>query len=208
MKVAVVDYGAGNVFSVGMALKHVGASEVIVTADGHAIANSDYLILPGVGAFGAGMQKIRALHLQAVIAAFVASGRPVLGICLGMQMLATASQEFGEHEGLNLIPGQVQALPSPTSGSYKIPFVGWTEIHCNQGAAGTLLDTTREGDCVYLVHSYHFVPDDPCACLATTRYGDRDVVVAVRARNVLGLQFHPEKSGEVGLRMLERFISP
>ena len=113
MKVAVVDYGAGNVFSVAMALKHVGASAVHVSADGPEIARSDALILPGVGAFGDGMHKIRALHLEPVIAAFVRSGRPVLGICLGMQMLASLSEEFGLHAGLNLIPGKVLPLPKP-----------------------------------------------------------------------------------------------
>ena len=210
MSATVVDYGSGNLFSVTRALEHCGAS-VLAACDAASIDSAERLVLPGVGAFADGMRGLRERGLIEPIQRFAASGRPVLGICLGMQMLATLSEEFGQHEGLGLIPGRVRAVPSvDTQGrALKIPHIGWSALHPPRGTSwhGTILDQTQDGSSVYLVHSFAVVPEDPSHCLAVCSYGGHSITAAVRSGAVTGCQFHPEKSGAVGLTMLARFLA-
>ena len=167
-------------------------------------------MLPGVGAFADGMQGLRERGLIEPLRAYAASGRPMLGICLGMQMLASVSEEFGEHEGLGLIPGRVQAVPaSDTQGRpQKIPHIGWSALRVPPGAqwAESPLRDTAVGSAVYLVHSFAVVPDDPADRLADCDYGGHAIAAAIRRGNVIGCQFHPEKSGAIGLNILARFL--
>ena len=209
--VTVVDYGVGNLYSVRRALEACGGVDVVVSARDDDIARAERLVLPGVGAFRDGMQGLSERGLVEPIASFAASGRPLLGICLGMQMLATESAEFGRHAGLNLVPGRVCAIPrEQREGSQlKVPFIGWTPITTTSevARAQSCLADLGADDAVYLVHSFHFVPDGASDLLATYRFGEHDVTAAVRHDNITGFQFHPEKSGAVGLRILARFLS-
>lgn len=209
-QVTVVDYGVGNLFSVRRALESCGVNDVLLSARGEDIARADRLILPGVGAFRDGMRGLRERGLVEPIVAYARSGRPMLGICLGMQMLASESEEFGRHEGLDLIPGKVRAIPrlDHDGSRLKVPFIGWTPIALASpsAAAGSCLGGLRVTDAVYLVHSFHFVPDDSAHMLATYGFGAGDVTAAVRRDNITGFQFHPEKSGKVGLAILKSFV--
>lgn len=209
MKVAVIDYGMGNLFSVSRALEHCGAT-VVITDDPDVIASAPRVVLPGVGAFGNGMRGLRELGLVDVLRARAARDEPILGVCLGMQMFASISEEFGEHAGLDLIPGAVKALePEGLDGAkQKVPSVGWTPLIRSDDAdwESSLLKTTEELTSVYVVHSYHFVPEAPEDLLACFAYGGRSIAAAVRRGNVIGLQFHPEKSGNAGLEMLRVFV--
>lgn len=208
-QVTVVDYGIGNLYSVRRAFEHSGA-EVTLSSDPAAIAAAPRLVLPGVGAFADGMAGLRELGLVEPLRAYAASGRPLLGICLGMQMLASASEEFGEHEGLGLIPGRVVPVAATTTGgqAHKIPHIGWSAIAPAPGAdwRGTPLAGTPAGTAVYLVHSFHVVPDDPAHALADCDYGGHRVTAAIGRGVIFGCQFHPEKSGPQGLRMLAAFL--
>lgn len=207
--VTIVDYGSGNLLSVMRAFERCGAAPIL-TQDPAEIARADRLVLPGVGAFADGMQGLRARGLVEPIQHYGASGKPLLGICLGMQMLATSSLEFGEHAGLGLIAGRVVPLANrSTEGeTLKIPNVGWSELsHANaQGWAASPLDGLAQGAAVYLVHSFHVVPDRPADLLAQYDHGGHSITAAVRAGRIFGCQFHPEKSGEVGLAILARFL--
>jgi glutamine amidotransferase len=208
--ITVVDYDSGNLLSVARALEHCGAS-VEISADVAAVERAQALILPGVGAFADGMGSLRARGLVTAIERFAATGRPLLGICLGMQMLATMSEEFGEHPGLGLIPGRVIPVPgTETDGEpQKVPFIGWASLlrpdECDWGSSP--LQRTSPGSDVYLVHSYYFVPQSPVHVLAQYVYGGHRITAAVRSGNIVGLQFHPEKSGRVGLEILDCFAS-
>lgn len=205
----VVDYGIGNLYSVARAIAKVGA-ESRMTSDAAEIAAADRLILPGVGAFRDGMQGLRSANLDSAVVDFANSGKPLLGICLGMQMLASTSTEFGEHRGLGLIPGQVEAIPAHAAdGSpHKVPFIGWTEMSPARAERfrGTPLSSIEADHAVYLVHSYHFVPDDPADLLATYDYDGVPVTAAVARGNIIGCQFHPEKSASVGLGLIRHFL--
>jgi imidazole glycerol-phosphate synthase subunit HisH len=208
-RVTVVDYGVGNLHSVARALERCGATPVLAD-DGQAIERADRLLLPGVGAFGDGMRGLRERGLVDPILRFAASGRPLLGICLGMQMLLERSFEFGHHEGLGLIPGSVVALPAhDTDGlAQRIPHIGWSALRPgapDRDWRGTVLDGVTPRGAVYFVHSFMAVPADPEHRLAETVYGGHPVVAAIAAGNVVGCQFHPEKSGQVGLDILARF---
>jgi imidazole glycerol-phosphate synthase subunit HisH len=208
--VTVVDYGIGNLYSVQRACESCGAT-VELTSDCDAIANAARLILPGVGAFADGMAGLRERQLVGPLREFAASGRPLLGICLGMQLLADASEEFGVHEGLGLIHGRVVQIPPATidGSAQHIPRVGWTSLDpvAESVWADTPLRNTPAGACVYLVHSYHFVCDVPSEVLAVSEYGGHQLASAIRAHNVVGFQFHPERSGPEGLRILEAFVN-
>jgi glutamine amidotransferase len=208
-EITVIDYGIGNLFSVQGALEHCGAN-VRMSSSAADIVDAERLLLPGVGAFADGMQGLRDRGLIEPLLRFAATGRPLLGICLGMQMLATASEEFGEHEGLGLIPGRVKQVPARTvtGESHKIPHIGWSEISPAPGAdwSGTMLQDTAAGTPVYLVHSFHLVPDSPAHLLADCGYGGHRVTAAVCSGAILGAQFHPEKSGKEGLKMLSAFL--
>jgi glutamine amidotransferase len=205
--IAIIDYGSGNVHSVRRAFEHCGAAPVL-TADAAAIESADRLVLPGVGAFADGMRSLRERGLVDPIRRFVESGRPFLGICLGMQMLATTSEEFGLHEGLNLIPGRVVQIPSSDvdGKAHKIPHIGWAELVPAAPWAGSIFGSTRELTSVYLVHSFQFEPEDDHHRLADCFYGGHRIAAALRAANVTACQFHPEKSGEAGLQMIASFL--
>lgn len=210
-QVTVVDYGVGNLYSVQRALEVSGADEITFSADPAAIAAAERLILPGVGAFADGMRGLRERRLVDPITAYARSGRPLLGICLGMQMLASVSEEFGLHEGLGIIPGDVKPIPRRTTEGtlQKVPFIGWTPMAAP--AANAWIDTCLEAHppsaAVYLVHSFHVVPRDPRHLLATYDHGGNPITAAIRSGRVTGLQFHPEKSGPVGLDIMRRFVA-
>lgn len=208
-RVTVIDYGIGNIFSVRRALEHCGA-EVQLSSNEIEIAAADRVVLPGVGAFADGMKGLRDRGLVDVISRFAGTGRPILGICLGMQMLATCSEEFGEHQGLGLIRGRVARVPNTTVDGrpHKIPHIGWSEIFqvADRDWKATFLEDTPEATPVYLVHSFHLVPDDAADLLADCNYGGHRLTAAVRSGNIFGAQFHPEKSGSAGLQMLAAFL--
>jgi glutamine amidotransferase len=208
-RVTIIDYGIGNLFSVCRAFEHCGA-EVTVSGNPEQVASAERLVLPGVGAFADGMQGLVERRLDDVVRVYASSGRPLLGICLGMQMLATESYEFGRHRGLDIVPGKV--LPVPETGidgrTHKIPHIGWTSLTMPENITtwnDTIFSNVHEGDNVYLVHSFSLVPDDAKDMLADSDYDGRVICAAVRRRNVYGTQFHPEKSGAVGLRILQAF---
>jgi len=207
--VTIVDYGSGNLLSVQRALEHCGAT-AILSDDPAVIASAERLVLPGVGAFAEGMQGLRDRGLVDPIQRFATSGRPLLGICLGMQMLATTSSEFGNHEGLNLIEGNVVPIfsQSTTGQPLKIPNIAWCELKpTSQGElAGSPLDGLPDDAAVYLVHSFHVVPRQSAHLLATYDHGGQLVTAAIRSRQVVGCQFHPEKSGKIGLQILNSFL--
>ena len=209
-RVVVVDYGVGNLYSVQRALEVSGAEEILLSSDPKDISQAEGLVLPGVGAFADGMRGLRERGLLEPIKAYAQSGRPLLGICLGMQMLATASEEFGRHEGLGLIPGEVVAIPdrSVDDQPLKVPFIGWATISPGQARAneGSLLQAHTARAAVYLVHSFQVLPTDPEHLLATYGFGGRRITAAIRSKNITGLQFHPEKSGGVGLEIMRRFV--
>jgi imidazole glycerol-phosphate synthase subunit HisH len=210
MKVTVIDYGIGNLYSVSRALERCGA-EVLVSSGPAAIEAAPRLVLPGVGAFADGMQGLRDRQLVEPIARYAASGRPLMGICLGMQMLATVSEEFGEHAGLGLIPGRVRPVPAADLDGrrHKIPHIGWSALQPPPGKdwRDSILEDTTVGSAVYLVHSFAVGPDNPAHCLAECHYGGHAIAAAIQRGAITGCQFHPEKSGEVGLQILRRFLA-
>lgn len=207
--VTIIDYGVGNLLSVSRAFEHCGAT-VTLAHDASAIEQAERLVLPGVGAFADGMQGLRDRGLIEPIRRYAASGRPLMGICLGMQMLASASEEFGEHEGLNLIPGRVRAISRVASdGSpLKTPHIGWSVLQRPDTAdwRDTILNDTAPQSSVYLVHSYAVELDDPADLLSYCVHGGHRISAAIRRGAVYGCQFHPEKSGPVGLSIVSQFV--
>ena len=204
--VTVIDYGAGNLHSVEKALEHLGCSVRVITR-GEELAGVDRLVLPGVGAFADGMRELASRGLVDAIHAYAATQRPLLGICLGMQFLLDASEEFGDHAGLGLVPGRVRRLPSEPG--LKVPHVGWNRIHALSGRdfGGTVLADVAQGAAMYFVHSYGAVPVDDAHVIAVADYGEAAVTAAIARESVMGCQFHPEKSGPGGLAVLARFLS-
>jgi len=212
-KVTLVDYGSGNILSVKRALEYNNA-EVLVTDSIAAIASSDRIVLPGVGAFGDCMASLESRKLIPALHEFIATERPFLGICVGMQALLERSYEFGTHSGLGIIPGEVLAIPDTDSegAKHKIPHIGWSEIsppNANDGATwdNTILENTDSGTSYYFVHSMTAVPTNDEYRIADCDYNGRRISAAIGWRNVVGLQFHPEKSGEAGLTVLSKFLS-
>lgn len=205
--VTVIDYGSGNLLSVTRALEHCGAN-VVLSDDPAQIAAAERLVLPGVGAFADGMAGLSSAGLIDPIRSFAASGRPLMGICLGMQMLASSSEEFGASEGLGLIPGHVVAIPARTLDGkpHKIPHIGWADLILNPGRENDDDAGIVDGEAVYLVHSYRFEPSAAEHRLADCVYGGQRIAAAVRDGNIVGFQFHPEKSGKVGLNILAAFL--
>ncbi len=203
--IAVVDYGRGNLFSIGQALRHLGC-EFETTDDPGRIRRASHVILPGVGAFGDAMANLAERGLVEPLREVASAGTPLLGICVGMQMLADWSEEFGRHKGLGLVPGAVLRLPEPGGGrdAIRIPNVGWRLLH--PGPGRDEFDLAQGGGMVYFVHSYGFVPKSPQHVAAVIRTNGTDVAAIVRRDNVVGYQFHPEKSGETGLALLRRFF--
>ena len=210
--VTIIDYGIGNLRSVCQAFEHLG-SEVLQTDSPQAIEESERVVLPGVGAFADGMEGLRSAGLIEPILRYAATGRPFLGICLGMQMMMEVGEEFGEHKGLGLIAGKVTRIPDTTvqGEPLRVPQVGWNCLHipADQGSdwwRGTILEGTRAMNAVYFVHSFASIPVDASCRLAECSYGGHEIVAAIRKNKMYGCQFHPEKSGLIGLRILEKFL--
>lgn len=199
--IAIIDYGVGNLFSLCSSLRAIGA-EAVVTPDPAVIHAADRVILPGVGAFADAAAKLRATGLDRVVLEEAAAGKPIMGICLGMQMLFEESHEYGVHKGLGLIPGRVIPMAGYIPEGLNIPHIGWNPLLL-KGEGHPLLRYLKEGDCVYFVHSY-FATDCDESVIATAEYG-RELTAAVARGNVMGCQFHPEKSGAVGLSILKAF---
>ena len=199
--IAILDYGVGNLFSLCSSLTYIG-QQAVVTADKDVIRQADKLILPGVGAFADAAKKLRDSGLDEVLREEVARGKDVMGICLGMQMLFEKSYEFGEHDGLGLLKGAVVPMQGVIPSELKIPHIGWNELHFDK--THPLFRYLKEGDCVYFVHSY-FATDCADSVIATAEYG-KELTAAVAKDNVMGCQFHPEKSGDVGLNILRAFL--
>ncbi|CAM4514975.1 glutamine amidotransferase [Paenibacillus endophyticus] len=197
--IAIIDYGMGNLHSVSKAVERLGY-EAVITDDPQTIAAAAGAILPGVGAFGDAMQNLRETKLDEVAKAYAASGKPMLGICLGMQLLFTASEEYGMHEGLNLLPGKVVRF----AGDYKIPHMGWNKLSFLQEQS-PLFNGLTEGH-VYFVHSFHAKVEQASDLLATTDYYQQVTAIVGRG-NVFGMQFHPEKSGDLGMQLLGSFLA-
>ncbi|RKQ58708.1 glutamine amidotransferase [Vogesella indigofera] len=209
-RVTIVDYGIGNLYSVKRAFEVCGTASICISNDPAEILAADRVVLPGVGAFADGMRGLQERGLDQAIREFAASGRPLLGICLGMQLFATTSMEFGNHAGLNLIPGQVHAIPAASRDgtALKIPFIGWSPLqqptHANWDES--VLASLAQQQSIYLVHSFHYTPDKQSHTLATYQYGGHDIIAAIKKDNITGLQFHPEKSGKVGLAILSAYL--
>lgn len=208
-QVAVIDYGLGNIYSIVKALEHAGL-EGIVTDDTTVLSEAPAVILPGVGAFGDAMNELQSRDLVDALKNFAATGKPMLGICLGMQLLMEHSDEFGTHDGLGLIPGKVVRFSEKEAGAgIKVPQVGWNTV-CpvkdNVGKwNGTLLEGTAPGEYMYFVHSYYVKPTEETDVLGLSQYGDTEYCSAVLRSNVMGVQFHPEKSGRAGLAIYDNF---
>jgi len=199
--IAVIDYGIGNLFSLKSSFFKIG-EEAIVTSDISVIESADRIILPGVGAFEDAAKKLRAGGLDKVVLSETEKGKPLMGICLGMQMLFERSYEYGIHEGLGLIKGEVRPMLGAIPSELKIPHMGWNKLKL-VGEKDSIFKYVNEGDSVYFVHSFYGADCDD-ALIATAEYGI-DITAAVRKGNVWGCQFHPEKSGNVGLSILKAF---
>ena len=201
--IAIIDYGVGNLFSLRSSLAAVGA-QAVVTGDSAVIRAADKLILPGVGAFADAAALLRSTGLDKVVCQEAQSGKPLLGICLGMQLLFEKSLEYGRHPGLGLIPGTVAPIRDVIPAGYKVPHIGWNALHFPKDRpVHPLFSQIREGDCVYFVHSYYGA-NCTSSVIATAVYGP-ELTAAVARDNVMGVQFHPEKSGAVGLNILRAF---
>ncbi len=210
-RIAIVDYGLGNLFSVKRACEHVGG-QAVITSDQDEILSSDVVILPGVGAFGDAMNSLREKNLVEPLREYSHSGKTLVGICLGMQLLMEESFEFGHYEGLGLISGKVIRFENPQESTriLKVPEVGWNRL-CKVARPldpwlGTPLENLPDGAYMYFVHSYHVMPKDPDVVLSTTRYGHIEFASSVRIRNTYGFQHHPERSGREGLLIYESMI--
>ena len=199
--VAIVDYGVGNLFSLTCSLKAIGA-DVVVTADKEILEKADKIILPGVGAFSDAAKKLEDSGLKSFLIKLANNGKPLLGICLGMQLLFEKSYEYGEHKGLGLIKGAVKPIKDVIPENLKIPHIGWNPLIFKKNSV--LFKNINDGDCVYFVHSY-YAADCEDAVIANSEYGAL-LTAAVQNKNVFGCQFHPEKSGKVGLNILKAFV--
>lgn len=210
IRITIIDYGIGNLYSVKRAVEVSGGKDVLVSGRPEDIAEADKIILPGVGAFANGMNGLRERGLVPHLISAARAGKPLLGICLGMQLLATTSEEFGKHAGLNLIPGEVKHIPNKTidGNTIKVPFIGWSPLILNEiftKKRNCMINLNNKS--VYLVHSYHFIPKEKEQLLATYNIGGKIITAAVKKNNITGVQFHPEKSGDVGLQVIKEFIN-
>lgn len=199
--IAIIDYGVGNLFSLGASFNKIGA-DTVVSSDPDVIRSADRVVLPGVGAYEDAINKLRRTKLDIVVKEIAASDKPLLGICLGMQLMFDRSYEFGVHDGLGILKGQVVGMKDTIPDDLKIPHIGWNTLHIKRNVP--LFKYVNDGDHVYFVHSFYAV-DCEDSLIATTDYG-REMTAAVYLNNVMGCQFHPEKSGEVGLNILRAFI--
>ena len=201
-KLAIVDYGLGNLFSVKQACEHVGI-QASITASKHELLHADAVILPGVGAYGNAMEALHKLDIVSVLQEVVAAGTPLVGVCLGMQLLMTESYEFGRYKGLGIIPGSVVRLDQPVEGSrvLKVPHIGWNRLRAARPWPNTLLGDIADNEYMYFVHSYITQPEDPGIILSTSRYGHIEFCSCLGFRNIFACQFHPERSGAQGLKI-------
>lgn len=201
--IAIIDYGVGNIFSLESSFRYIG-QEAVLTSNPAVIEQADKLILPGVGAFGDAAEKLRESGMAEVVLAEAAKGKPLLGICLGMQLLFEKSFEYGEHAGLNLIPGEIVTMEGVVPVDYKVPHIGWNELHFPKNKEKSpIFKYLEEGDFVYFVHTYYGTNCEE-STIAVTEYG-AELTAAVARDNVYGVQFHPEKSGETGMKILRAF---
>ena len=198
--IAIIDYGVGNLFSLISSFEKIGA-EIVVTADPQVISSADGIILPGVGAFSDAAKKLRDSGLDKVIIEQAKSGKKLMGICLGMQMLFEKSFEYGVHNGLGLLKGNIVPMKDKIPENLKIPHIGWNALHFTRES--NLFKYINPNDCVYFVHSFYATDCDD-SVIATAEYG-KELTAAVQKDNIIGCQFHPEKSGEVGLNILRAF---
>jgi imidazole glycerol-phosphate synthase subunit HisH len=198
---ALIDYGAGNLRSVLHALKHLGVEDLCLVREPHDLIGAEKIILPGVGAFGAGMQQLHKQRVVEPLKDMVNQGIPYLGICLGMQFLFDCSDEMGNHEGLGLLPGTVTRFPNRRG--LKVPHIGWNRVQPQKESV--LLNNLPAESYAYFVHSYYCVPVEQAHVLATADYGE-PFTVAVQHENIYGVQFHPEKSQRTGLQILRNFL--
>jgi glutamine amidotransferase len=207
--VTVIDHGIGNLLNVVRALEHCGGTVRVVQSASAGMSEASRLVLPGVGAFGDGMAELRSRGFDDAVRRFAATGRPLLGICVGLQMLFDASEEMGEHAGLGLLPGRVRAVaPRGSNGeAHRIPHIGWRPLEPAGSWAGTVLADLQARERVYFVHSFCAEPEHAAHRLAEVDYDGVRICAAVRRDNVQGCQFHPERSGAPGLAMLRRFLA-
>lgn len=209
-KIVLIDYGMGNLLSVSRGLEHVGA-EICTTSDPDLILNAERVVLPGVGAFPDAMEELNRRDLVKTIRAVAHSGKPLLGICLGMHLLFESSLEFNKTEGIGLIAGNVVPIPNVGTDAcfHKIPHIGWNALlpSRNQSWSGGILAEIVPKEAAYFVHSFMAQPRDQSCRIADSYYGGISIAAVVGQGNVIGCQFHPEKSGEVGLRILRSFLS-
>jgi imidazole glycerol-phosphate synthase subunit HisH len=204
--VVIVDYGLGNLGSVARAVRHLGA-ESLISSDPEVVYSARRLVLPGVGAFGTAMTNLRSRGLIEPLQAVAAAGRPMMGLCLGMQLFMDESDEGAIHRGLSLIPGSVTRL-APGDNRYKVPHIGWSGLEPGARSwSGTALDSLKPNDALYFVHSYYVTPADPEDALAYTSYGSTRYCSVIARGNIVGCQAHPEKSSNVGLKILQNFLT-
>lgn len=206
-KITIIDYGCGNILNLARAIKFIGY-EVDITHDKNKIINSSYVILPGVGAFGNAMKQIEKYNLHNTILEYAKSNKPLLGICLGMQILLTVSYEFGVHKGLGLIEGKVIKISNEKNKEIKIPHMGWNEIYPNNNKKewkNKILKSSSIGKSFYFVHSFVCITKNYDSTVAVCNYSDISIPAVVATGNVFGCQFHPEKSADNGLTFLKNF---
>ncbi len=211
-KICIVDYGLGNLFNVQRAFHYIGA-ETVISDSPETIFKSDKIVLPGVGAFGEGIKNLNKKGLAEALEKSKVKGKPILGICLGMQLLLSRSEENGNHAGLNFITGKVVRFPTPTLSEkkYKIPQISWNRIMYSESQnenrwKKTILNNIPNRVYMYFVHSYYAQIQDPQCSIAVTTYGNTEYSSVIRFENVMGCQFHPERSGKLGLEILENFL--
>jgi imidazole glycerol-phosphate synthase subunit HisH len=208
-KVAIVDYGMGNLFSVRQACEHAGL-DVRITSEREEILKADAVILPGIGAFGDAMATLSRLDLVTVLRDVAASGKALVGVCLGLQLLMTESFEFGRHKGLGIIEGQVVPFDNPLEGErqLKVPQVGWNSVHAiGNEWENSPLSEIRDGEFMYFVHSYIVQPEDAKVVLSVSRYGQIEFCSSIHSENIFACQFHPERSGVEGLKIYRNLAS-
>lgn len=213
--IVIIDYGLGNLYNLKKAFQKAG-SDAVISDRKSDIMNADRIVLPGVGAFSSGMEGLWKKDLVETIKDFVKSGRYILGICLGMQMLMTQSEENGIHSGLDLVRGNVRRFTPPKDkGLFKIPHYGWSsvfmpdtdKIHKNDQWQRTILDGTKNNAYFYFIHSYYVVPDDTAQIIGVTRYGYDIFTSVIKKENITACQFHPELSGDTGIHLIRNFIT-
>lgn len=207
--VTVIDYGIGNLLNVLRALEHCGAAPRVVDRAEPGVIDAERLVLPGVGAFGDGMAELRARGFDDLVRRFAATGRPFLGICVGLQMMFEASEEMGEHAGLGLLGGRVRAVPATGADGtpHRVPHIGWRPLQAARPWGESILAEVQPGERAYFVHSFAAAPTDARVRLADVDYDGQRICAAVQHDNLTGCQFHPERSAHAGLAMLRRFLA-